>query len=175
MGQFLQQIRLALRIDNRLDRHAGHLAIYHFQLVGEHVVDTQLGLQLLGEVGEAARQDRGLVTQALEFGEQGFGTFSQAQRSADGIQHAYVQALEQRQALLEAGTEIQLTGHRPLGNLADLLAHTGRLGQLVDNLGFDQGGVHVEHRQATVAAEQRVFLEGDIDIQLLGHTQEIGA
>ena len=175
MGQFLEQVGLALGVDNRLHRDASHFAIHHFQLVGEYIVNAQLGLQLLGEVREAAGQDGGLVAQSLEFGEQGFGAFSQAQRRADRVQHAHVQALEQRKTLLEAGTKIQLAGHRALGNLRNLLAHTGRLGQLIDDFGFDQGGVHVEHRQAAVATEQGVFLEGDIDIQFLGHAQEVGA
>ncbi|MOA69757.1 hypothetical protein D3C78_1981190 [compost metagenome] len=52
MGQFTQQIGLALGIDNRLDRHARHFTVDHLQFVGEHIVDAQLGLQLLGEVGE---------------------------------------------------------------------------------------------------------------------------
>ncbi|MNY32463.1 hypothetical protein D3C86_1666820 [compost metagenome] len=138
MCQFLQQIRLALRIDNRLDRHAGDFAVDHFQLVCKYVVDTQLGLQLLGEVSEAARQNRSLVAQALEFGEQGFGAFGQAQRGADGIQHIDVQTFEQGQALLEAGAEIQLTGHCPLGDFRHFVADAGRLGQLIDHFGFDQ-------------------------------------
>jgi hypothetical protein len=82
---------------------------------------------------------------------------------------------EQRQALLEAGAKIQLAGHGALGDGRDLLAHTGGLGQLVDNFGFDQSRVHVEHRQAAVATEQRIFLEGDIHTQFLGHAEELGA
>ncbi|CAI8736232.1 NAD-specific glutamate dehydrogenase [Pseudomonas sp. IT-194MI4] len=172
MRQLTQQIRLALCIDNRLDRHAGDLAIDHFQFVGEHIVDAQLGLQLLGEVSEAARQNRGLVAQALEFGEQGFGALGQAQGSTDGVQHADVQPLQQGQALLEAGAEVQLAGHRPLSNRGHLVANAGGLGQFVDDLGFNQRRVHVEHRQTTVTAEQRIFLEGDVDVQLLRNAEE---
>lgn len=173
--QLTQQVSLALGVDDRLDRHAGHLAIHHFQLVGEHVVDAQLGLQLLGKVGEATGEDGGLVTQALEFGEQRLGAFSQAQRRTDLVQHANVQALEQRQALLEAGTKIQLATHGPLGDFRYLLTDPGSLGQLVDHFGFDQCRVHVEHRQTTVATEQRILLEGDVDVQLLGDAEELGA
>ena len=79
MRQFAQQVRLALCIHNRLDCNAGHLAVHHFQLIGEHIVDAQLGLHLLGEVGETAGQDGRLVAQPLEFGEQHFGALGQAQ------------------------------------------------------------------------------------------------
>ena len=54
MRQLPQQVRLALRIDNWLDRHASYLAVDHFQFIGKYVVDAQFGLQLLGEVSEAA-------------------------------------------------------------------------------------------------------------------------
>ncbi|RMO16054.1 hypothetical protein ALQ47_05300 [Pseudomonas cichorii] len=170
--QLAQQIRLALSIDNRLDRHTGHLAIDHFQLVGEHVIDTQLRLQLPGKVSETARKDRGLVAQALEFGKQVFSAFGQAQGSTDLIQHLHIQPLEQRQALLEAGAEIQLATHGALGDFRNLLTDASRLGQFIDDFGLDQGRVHVEHGQTTVAAEQRVLLERDIDVQLLGHAEE---
>ncbi|MCY1249541.1 hypothetical protein D9M72_630840 [compost metagenome] len=93
---------------------------------------------MLGKVGEATRQNRGLVAQALEFGEQGFGTFGQAQRRADGVQHINVQAFEQGQTLFETGAEVQLTGHGPLGDFRDLVTHAGRLGQFVDHFSFDQ-------------------------------------
>ena len=55
-----------------------------------------------------------------------------------------------------------------------LIAHAGSLGQFVDDFGFDQRRVHVEHRQTTVAAEQRIFLEGDVDVQFLGNAEELG-
>src|SRR5690606_20046012 len=64
--------------------------------------------------------------------------------------------------------------HGPLGDFGDLLTDTGGLGQLVDHLGFDQRRVHVEYRQTAIAAEHRVTLEGDVDIQFLGHAEELG-
>ncbi|MNV88767.1 hypothetical protein D3C71_1829980 [compost metagenome] len=93
---------------------------------------------MLGEVGEAARQNGGLVTQTLEFGEQGFSAFSQTQRGADRVQYADIQTFEQGQALFEAGAEVQLSSHRPLSDFRNLVAHTSGLGQLVDHFGFDQ-------------------------------------
>ncbi|MNN16460.1 hypothetical protein D3C81_1295980 [compost metagenome] len=132
-------------------------------------------MQLLGKIGEAAGEDGRLVAQALELGEQRLGAFGQAQRSTDLVQYANVQTLEQRQALLEAGTEIQLAAHGPLGDFGNLLAYTGGLGQLVNDFGFDQRRVHVEHRQAAVATEQRILLEGDVDVQFLGDAEELGA
>ena len=56
-----------------------------------------------------------------------------------------------------------------------MLAHTGGLGQLVDHFSLDQRRVHVEHGQAPVAAEQVIFLEGDVDAQLLGQGEEVRA
>ena len=174
LRQLAQQIGLALGIDDRLDRHAGDLAVFDLQLVGEYVVDAQLGLQLLGEIAEAAGEDRRLVAQALELGEQHLGTLGQAQAGADIGQHVFRQPLEQRQALLEAGAEIQFAAHRALGDLRHLLANASGLGQLVDDLGLDQRRVHIEHGQATVAPVDRIALEGDIDVQLLRHAEELG-
>ncbi|MNN19491.1 hypothetical protein D3C81_1327350 [compost metagenome] len=129
---------------------------------------------MLGEVSETARQDRGFVAQTLELGKQGLGALGQAQRGADLVEHANIQALEQGQTLFEAGAEVQLTTHGPFGDFRHLLAHASGLGQLVDHFGLDQGRVHIEHRQTAVATEQRVLLEGDVDVQLLGHAEELG-
>ena len=173
-GQFLQQFGLALGIDDRLDRHTSHLAIHHFQLVGEHIVDTQARLHLAGKVGKPTGQDGSLVTQALELGEQVFRAFGQAQRGADLVQHAHIQALEQRHALLETGAEVQLATHGAFGDRRHLLTYASRLGQLVDDFGLDQRRIHVEYRQAAVAAEQVIFLEGNVDAQRLRQGEEIG-
>src|SRR5690606_23839424 len=173
LRQLAQQIGLALSIDDGLDSHPGDLAVLDLQFVGEYVVDTQPGLQLPGEIGKAAGENRGLVAQALEFGEQHLGPFGQAQRRTDLFQHVLGQALQQAQALLEAGTEIQLAAHGPLGDFGDLLTDSGGLGQLVDHLGLDQRRVHVEYRQTAIAAEHRVTLDGDVDIQFLGHAEEL--
>ena len=54
----------------------------------------------------------------------------------------------------------------------DFVAHTGLLGQLVDDLGPDEGGVHVEGHEAAVAPKDVVFLQGDVHAHLLGDAQE---
>ena len=66
-GQLLQQVSFTLGIDNWLDGHACDLAVDHFQLVGEHIVDTQPRLYLLGDMdgcpakGEPACRQRSYV------------------------------------------------------------------------------------------------------------------
>src|SRR5690606_33910918 len=160
--------------NDRLAHLTGYQPIFGGQGIGVDVVDAQAPLQAFGKVAEAAREDRRLVAQAAQLRDQGFGAFGQAQGLADFLQHAFRQALEQRHALTEAGLEVQLAAHRPFGNLRYLGADPGRLGQLVDHLGVDQGGIHVKHHQPPIAAEDAVLLEGDIHVQLLRDGQELG-
>ena len=51
----------------------------------------------------------------------------------------------------ETGAKINLAAHRPLGNGSHFFAHSCGLRQLVNNLCFDQRGVHIKHRQSAVA------------------------
>ncbi len=46
-------------------------------------------------------------------------------------------------------------------------------GQFIDHLRLDQGGIHVEHHQPTVATVDGVFLEGDVHVQIRGNVKEI--
>ena len=61
------------------------------------------------------------------------------------------------------------------GDFRDAVADASRFCQFVDHLGFDQRRVHIEHSQTAIAAEQRIFLEGDVDVQLLGNAEEFRA
>ncbi len=47
--------------------------------------------------------------------------------------------------------------------------------ELIDDFGPNQGGVHIEGHHASVSAVDIVHLERDIDVQLTGQFQQIGA
>ena len=72
---------------------------------------------------------------------------SEMQRVVHGVEHRHGKALQQRHARTERLTELHLAAHRALGHFGDLLAASGGLSQLVDDLLVDQRGVHIHHQQ----------------------------
>ena len=53
-----------------------------------------------------------------------------------------------------------------------VMARTGAVGKLVDDLGFDKGGVHIEAYKSAAAAEDVVFLKGYVELFGLRHFHE---
>ena len=61
--------------------------------------------------------------------------------------HRLVQALEQRDARVERGFEIELAAHRALGDRGDLRLDAGIVGELVDAFDGDHRRIHVGDEQ----------------------------
>src|SRR5882724_11829420 len=62
-GDFLEELRLALGVDDLALDLAGQDAALDLQVVGADVVDAELLLQVQAEEGEAAGDDGGLVAE----------------------------------------------------------------------------------------------------------------
>ena len=93
----------------------------------------------------------------------------------DALESGCLQTLQQLQATAEALAEIQISRHGRCGDARHLFSHTRGGGKLVDDLALDQRGIHVEGHEATVAAVDVVFLEGDVHSQLAGDLHKAGA
>src|SRR5260370_191703 len=64
------------------------------------------------------------------------------------VEDVHRQALQHGDAFAQGGLEVQLAAHGALGDLGDLVLHPGEIGQFVDALAADDGGVHVGDQQA---------------------------
>ncbi len=67
-------------------------------------------------------------------------------------QHAFRQTLQGGDALAQRGLEVELAAHGSLGDRGHLGLDPGVVGQLVDALAADHGGVHVGQEQALATA-----------------------
>ena len=139
------------------------------------MVNAEPLLQMSTKPGKAAGQNGGAVAKCLQGSDQPFCTFSQLQTGANPLQRGFIQPLQQGNPLTKAFIEIQLASHRLFGDFRNLFTHSRFACQLVNHFGLDQGRVHVEGHQSPVAAEGSILLEGDIQIALVGNTQEVGA
>merc|ERR1719199_2403851 len=73
LTEALDEIALALPVDDRADDIAGQLVVDDLEHVGEGVVHTEVGLHLVGDLLEAARDNRELEAEALEHPDEALG------------------------------------------------------------------------------------------------------
>ncbi|MCY1296529.1 hypothetical protein D9M70_459180 [compost metagenome] len=101
---------------------------------------------------ETARYQQCPDAQRLDGLQHAFGTRRQAQAfGIDAVEHAGVQALEQRHAAPQAFVEVgDLATHRGFGDGGDLGLEAAEVGDLVDALDRDQRRVHVHRHQPEV-------------------------
>src|SRR5690606_26637014 len=74
----------------------------------------------------------------------------------------------------QAGGEVQLPAHRPLGHRGDLLPGAGVLGEQLDDLGRDERGVDVHDEQADAVAGERAARHPDVHAERRGGPAQLG-
>ena len=90
----------------------------------------------------------------------------------DILHHRSIEPFEQTHTTGKTLAEVDFAAHCFFGDFAHLIAHTGAFGQLVDALGLNQCGIHIEAYQAAAAAVHCVFLKGDIEAFTRGDFHE---
>ncbi len=177
---------VAAQADCRID-HADLTALLYFQgyaaedrlgdLTGQGVAldDEAVGAVGLearrlghaaGEEGEAARHQH--ACHAL--GPQGLHQGPGARVEHDplviaGLERRGLQALQHAHPLAQGALKADLAAHGALGDGGDLVLDPGEVGQFVEALAGDDGGVHVGHEQGLAAALGQ--LHGEVDRQAL--------
>ena len=159
----LQHLSFALTVHNGRNDVAGNEAIDDFEFVGMEVINAKTGLQMTSEEGEAAGEDCGLVTLAFQRGNETFAASGDGNAIEQFEDPGLGQAAEQREAAGEALLEIEFAAHGGLGDARDFFSYAFHLGQLINDLGLDEGGVHVEDNEAAGAAELGYGLDDDVD------------
>src|SRR5271166_1205612 len=174
-GDLPQPLGLSGSVDNAARHLAGDHAAGDLQLVGVDVVDAEALLQVTGEKGKSAGQDRGLVAKDLESPDQLLRTLGERD-PGDELQHTRLgQSLEQGHAAAKALLEFDLSAHGRLGNADHLIGNSGHLRQLVDDFTLNQRRVHIERKEAAVAAEDALALKGNVNREFGRGFEEIGA
>ncbi len=93
-GDLAQQFGLAGAVDDGAGDLAGEPALLELQSVGVDVVDAEAPLQVFGEVGEAAGEDRDLVAELFQRADQALGAVGDGQAFGDAGQHRFIQPLQ---------------------------------------------------------------------------------
>ena len=73
-------------------------------------------------------------------------------RSRADVEHADIEAGERRDPFAQALGEVEFAAHRPLGDLGDVLEAACRVGEQLDGLLSDEGGIGVEHDERAARA-----------------------
>src|SRR5581483_9551372 len=130
------------------------------------------GLKVASEKGEAAGEDAGLVTMATEGGNENLRAGSDGNAIEEFHDASFWEAAEERQAAGEALLKIEFAAHGCAGDAGDFVADTFHFGQLVDDFGLNEGGIHIEDDEAARAAEFRFRLNRDVDAEVVGELEK---
>ena len=145
--------RLPSAPSDRLADRAAEPAALDQQFVRDRRVEAELGGDAVGEAAEAARDEQAIGAVRAHRPHQRPG----AGREADAlgvaaVDHLRVEALQQGDAGVERGLEIELAAHRLLGDRCDLGPEAGIIGELVDAFDADHRRIHVGDEQPLAAA-----------------------
>src|SRR5690606_17462566 len=162
-------------VDDRAVHPSGDLAVLDLQRVGGGVVDAEVLDEGVGDLGEAAADDGELVVEALEGPDHRAGPGGQLELAADLVYGGRVEPGEQRDPLAQGALEVELAAHGGLGDLGDLVEAAGVLGEQLDDLALDEGGVDVHDDEPLGAPVQAALLDGDVDLLLGGLGGQRGA
>ena len=143
---------------------ARQVPVDDLELVGEGVVEPELGDQVVGDHGEAATDDAHRPAQPLQGPDQRAGAGGQPHGGPHPVDRLDGEPGEQGDPGPQRGLEVQLTGHRGLGHAGDLLKAACLGGQQLDHLALHEGRVDVKHDQAGRAAEDRGPLHRHVDL-----------
>ena len=154
---------LAGSVDDVADEAAGQPAVDDLEAVGPGMVDAELSGEVADDLDEPAGDHGDREAEALQRPHQGPGTGTEPNRRAHLVEDGCRQALEDGDALSQAGREVELTAHGRLGDGGDLCLTAGVGRQQLDDLVLDQRGVDVHDHQAATAPGQAGGRHGDVD------------
>ena len=163
-------------INDGTQHAAGQALVGNVELVGKGVVEAQPFLQAFGEVGEATRNQHRLQTCSLGCRQQDLGARRQVQAFlVDPLDEVFTHAFQQRHATGEAlGKVLDLAPHGGLGNGSDFGLQARHVGDLVQRLHGDQGGIHVDGQKPEIRQAQAVRHVGGIDAKAFSPVVEDG-
>ena len=148
-----ETLALGVLVDDGLGDRAGETVAIEFQNIRDRLVKADPPGEIIGEKGEAARDQRGVGAIGLHGLNQCAPTRSKGNRlAAHFLDDLAFQALEQGNAGVQRLREVQFTAHRAVGDLGHLWFDIQRGGEFVDTFLLDHGGIHVGNQQQFAAA-----------------------
>ena len=127
---------------------------------------------MLSEEVKTSGEDRRLVAQHLESPDQLLRPFHQRNGVQQLVNPVLRKSAKQSHPAPEALLELNLSAHCGFRDLHDLVGYAGQFCQLIDDFALNQCGIHIESKQAAVAPEDALALEGDIDFQIMSGSKK---
>ena len=162
-GKVPQRLGFSRPVDDGADHPAGQLAVDDLELVGRDEVHLQLVRERVDDLAEAAGHDAAVIAQAPQRAQRGACARRQLDLLADLVEHLGGQARQRRDPAVQRLGEVQLATHRGLGDLGDGRLRARAVGEHLDDLTLDQGGVDVKDDEPLGPSRQAVVLERDVD------------
>lgn len=161
-GDIEERGDLGLLAEDRFGDGSGEMTVDFVKDVGAVLVEADHRRDAGSEHGEAAGDERGVAAMRLH----GANQFAPAGRKRDSFRHDVVdhrhrQALQQRDPLAQRRLEGDFAIHRARGDGGNMGLDAGHVGQFVDALLVDHGGIHVGEQDGLAPA--RPILHDDID------------
>ncbi len=172
VGELAEGACLGRRVDDVADHSSGERAVDDLERVGADEVELEFVCERVDDLTEAARDDAAAEAEPAQRPDRGAGTGSEFELLGNFVDDAGRQTREGRDALFEGLREVDLTAHRSLGDLADLVVDTGVRGEHLDDLALDERGVDVEDDQALGTTRETAALHRDVDVEAAGEFDE---
>ena len=137
------------------------------------MVHAELLGDRLDDLDEAAGDDTHGEAEALEGAHQRAGAGGEAHGIPHLVEHRRRQARQRRHPGVQALREVELAAHRRLGDRGHLGCPASVLGQQLDDLVLDEGGVDVHHHEAATAAGEPGGGHGDVGPDPVRHHGEV--
>ena len=132
--------------------------------VGRQVVDAEVGHQRSDHLGEPPAHHGQLVAEPLQRAHQRTGAGGEQDAVAHGLEVRLLQAGQEAHPPAQRVGELDLTRHGGLRDRGHLAAAAAALGQQVDHLALQQGGVRVQDDEMLRPALQPGPLHREIDL-----------
>ena len=151
-----ERLPLGLPGHNRRPDRSGDPSLREVEPVGDHVVEAECGRDRFREDREPARYEcrRGPTTPHRR--NQRMRTRRQPNPRGCFLEHASLYSLEERDAGLERGGEVDLAIHRAAGDLRNLRANPEEIGKLVEHLVLDDCRLEIGGEQPLASPGRRL-------------------
>lgn len=144
---FLERVCLRLRIDDRADRLAGELTVYHLKAVCAPEVEAKILCERVEYLVEPAGHHADLPPAGMHRGNELADAGGGADPPIRVFEHRICGARERRNALGEAFAEIELAAHCALGDGGDFGARARSVGEELNHLVLNGGRIAVKNNE----------------------------